>query len=68
MNVGCYVVVLDGDRGCTQNKATNKKTRINCEQGQCIMYVWGAGEGGRGCEGDGEGAQGQSLRDIGHGE
>ncbi len=40
MNTGGSVVVLGGDESYTQNKETNKKTRINYEQGQCVMYVW----------------------------
>jgi hypothetical protein len=33
--------VLDGDRSYIQNKEASKKTRINYEQGQSVMYVWG---------------------------
>ncbi len=40
VNVGGNVVVLDGDESYTQNKETSKETRINYEQGQCVMCVW----------------------------
>jgi hypothetical protein len=40
MNLGGNVVVLDGERSYMQNKETGKKTRINYEQGQYVMYVW----------------------------
>ncbi len=33
------VVVLFDDRSYMQNKETNKKTRINYEQSQYVMYV-----------------------------
>ena len=32
--------MMDGDVSYAQNKETNKKTRINYEQGQYVMYVW----------------------------
>ena len=57
MNTGGNVVALGGDESYAQNKETNEKTRINYEQGQHVS-----------CEGDGEGVEGQSFRDIGHGE
>ena len=34
------VVVLDGEKSYVQNKERNKKTKINYEQGQYVMYVW----------------------------
>ncbi len=40
MNMGGNVVVLGGDISYVQNKETSKKTRINHEQGQYVMYVW----------------------------
>ncbi len=40
MNMGGNVVVLDGERSYTQNKETNKKTRMIYKQGQRIAYVW----------------------------
>ena len=40
MNIGDNVVALNGDKRHMQNKETSKKTRINYEQGQCVMYVW----------------------------
>ncbi len=40
INVGGNVDVLDGDKSYTQNKETNKKTRTNDEQSQCVMRVW----------------------------
>ena len=41
MNMGGDAVVLDGDKSYTQNKETNKKTRINYEQGQCVSRTFG---------------------------
>ena len=40
MNMGGNVIVLDGEKSYMQNKETSTKTRINCEQGQYVMYVW----------------------------
>ncbi len=40
VNMGGIVVALDGERSYVQNKETNKKTRINHEQGQNVMCVW----------------------------
>ncbi len=40
MNVGGSVVVLYEERSYTHNKETNKKTRINYEQGQYVMCIW----------------------------
>ena len=40
MNMGGNVIVLDGEKSYMQNKETSKKTRINYEQGQYVMYVW----------------------------
>ncbi len=34
------VAPLDGDKSDTQKMETNKKIRINYEQGQYVMYVW----------------------------
>ncbi len=31
---------MDGDESYTQNKETSEKTRINHEQGPCVMCVW----------------------------
>ncbi len=67
MNMGGNVVVLDGERSYMQSKETNEGARINYEQGQCVTYVWALVKTGSG-EGDGEGAEGQSLLDLGHGE
>jgi hypothetical protein len=39
MNMGCNVVMLDGDEGCTQNKAAGQKTRTSYEGGQCVMHM-----------------------------
>lgn len=35
MDRGCNVVVLDGEWSCMQNKQTNQKTNIECDDGQC---------------------------------
>ena len=40
MNMGGNVIVLDGEKSYMLNKETGKKTRINYEQGQYVMYVW----------------------------
>ena len=40
MNLGGNVVVLDGGRSYMQNKETGQRTRINYEEGQCVMYMW----------------------------
>ena len=40
MNVGGNVVVLDGEKSYMQNKTTMKKTKIEYEDGQYIMYLW----------------------------
>ena len=40
MNMGGNVVVLDGEMSCMQTKETSKKTRINHENGQYVMYAW----------------------------
>jgi hypothetical protein len=40
MNLGGNVVVLDGEKSFMQNKETGKKTRINYEHGQYVMYIW----------------------------
>ena len=37
MNMGGNVVVLDGDKSYTQNEEADEKTRINYEQGLCVM-------------------------------
>ena len=34
------MVALDGDKSYMQNKETNEKTRVNYEQGQCVIYFW----------------------------
>ena len=40
MNLGGNVVVLDGAKSYMQNKENGQKTRINYEEGQCVMYLW----------------------------
>ncbi len=64
MNMGGNVVVLDGKRSYLQNKETNEKTRI---RPVCHVHL-GAGERGRGAEGDREGVERESLRDLCRGE
>ncbi len=39
MNMGGYVVVLDGEKGYMQHKESGMRTRIDYEDGQCVMYV-----------------------------
>ena len=39
-NAGGNVVVLDGKSSYMQNKTTGKKTRIEYESGQYVMYLW----------------------------
>ena len=43
MNQGGNVVVLDGDRSYMVNKRTHQKTRIKCEDGQYVIYIWAPG-------------------------
>ncbi len=40
MNLGGSVVVLDGVNSYMQNKESGQKTRIDYEEGQCVMYLW----------------------------
>ena len=40
MNTGGNVVVLDGERSYMQHKESGKKTRIEYEDGQYVMYLW----------------------------
>ena len=40
MNMGGNVVVLDGERSYMQHKESGKKTRIEYEDGQYVMYLW----------------------------
>ncbi len=39
MNLGGNVVTLDVEDSYTQNKERGQKTRINQEEGQCVMYL-----------------------------
>ncbi len=39
MNLGGDAVVLDGERAYVQSKRTLRKTRINYEEGQCVMHL-----------------------------
>ena len=55
MNVGGNVVVLDGDESYTQNK-DEREDPDQPRAGPVRHVRLGAGEGGRSCEGDGEGA------------
>ncbi len=55
------MVVLDEERSYMQNKETNRKAQIGCERGYYVMCVWSPVS-------DGEGVEGQSLLDLGHGE
>jgi hypothetical protein len=40
MNMGGNVVVLDGEKSYMQHKESGKKTRIEYEDGQYVMYLW----------------------------
>ena len=40
MNMGGNVVVLDGKSSYMQHKESGKKTRIEYEDGQYVMYLW----------------------------
>ncbi len=40
MNLGGSVEVLDGNKSYVQNKETGQKTRIEYEDGQCVMCLW----------------------------
>ncbi len=40
MNMGGNVVVLDGKSRYMQHKESGKKTRIEYEDGQYVMYLW----------------------------
>ncbi len=40
MNMGGNVVVLDREKSYMQHKESGKKTRIEYEDGQYVMYVW----------------------------
>ncbi len=50
-----------------QHKETNKKTRINYEQGQHVTYAWAPAKEGEAVN-ETEDVERQSLRDLGHGE
>ncbi len=39
MNLEGNVVVLDGGRSYLQNEENGRKTRMNCEEGQCVMHL-----------------------------
>ena len=40
MNMGGNVVVLDSERSYMQNKESGRRTRIEYEDGQYVMYLW----------------------------
>ena len=40
MNLGGNVVVLDSERSYMQNKESGRRTRIEYEDGQYVMYLW----------------------------
>ncbi len=40
MNMGGHVVVLDSARSYMQNKESGRRTRIEYEDGQYVMYLW----------------------------
>ncbi len=40
MNLGGNDVALGGGKSCMRNKANGQKTRINYEEGQCVMCLW----------------------------
>ncbi len=40
MNKGGSVVALDRERSYTRKKETNKKAKLNYEQGQHVTCVW----------------------------
>ena len=40
MNLGGNVVVLDGEKSYMQNKESGRRTRIEHEDGQYVMYLW----------------------------
>jgi hypothetical protein len=40
MNVGGNVVVLDGERSYMQHMESGKKTRVEYDDGQYVMYLW----------------------------
>ncbi len=40
VNLGGNVVVLDGEKCYVQNKAMGSRSRINYEEGRCVVYLW----------------------------
>ena len=40
MNMGGNVVVLDGERSYMQHKESGRRTRIEYEGGQYVIYLW----------------------------
>ena len=40
MNMGGNVVVLDGEKSYMQHKESGRRTRIEYEDGQYVMYLW----------------------------
>ncbi len=40
MNMGGNAVVLDGERSYMQHKESGRKSRIEYEDGQYVMYLW----------------------------
>ena len=62
MNMGGNVVVLDGEKSYMQHKESGRRTRIEYEDGQYVIYLWMPLRREE-ARGDGDGFERKSIRD-----